>query len=183
MVVLCIFLIAMCPYAWAEGPYAPTWESLSKHSDPEWFKNAKFGIYTHWGPVTVGSENAERGRVQWYGMGMYQPDDAAFQFHRETFGDQNEFGYKDVVPLFKAEKLAAKDRPCEHAFALKLTGFEVAVHPDARLSLPGAVAVPPEKVTLEGSKVRVQDKGGRPNIGAWDNPKERCHWLVHIPKD
>ena len=66
------------PMGAAKLPYEASWESLGKHVAPEWFKDAKFGIYTHWGPVTVGSENAERGRVQWYGMGMYQPDDAAF---------------------------------------------------------------------------------------------------------
>jgi len=48
------------------GPYRPAWESLKVHQDPEWFRNAKFGIYTHWGPVTVGSEDCPSGG-QWYG--------------------------------------------------------------------------------------------------------------------
>ena len=78
--------------------------------------------------------------------------------------------------------LKPPQRPCEHAFAFRLTGFDVALSADARFRMPGAVHVPPEKVTLEGTKVRLQDKGGRPNIGAWDDPAERCHWLVPIAK-
>jgi alpha-L-fucosidase len=88
-------------------PYEATWKSLSRHGNPEWFRDAKFGIYTHWGPVTIGAEDAKKGSVQWYGMGMYQPKDAAFQFHREKFGDQSEFGYKDIISLFTAEKFDA----------------------------------------------------------------------------
>ena len=49
--------------------YDPTWESLTKHRIPEWFRDAKFGIYTHCGPVTVGSEDGPGG-VQWYGRNM-----------------------------------------------------------------------------------------------------------------
>lgn len=114
----------------AEGPYQANWESLSKHNAPEWFQDAKFGIYTHWGPVTVGSEDAERGRVQWYGMGMYQPHDRAFQFHREKFGDQKQFGYKDVVMRFTAKKFDA-DRWAElfAASGAKFAG-PVVIHHD-----------------------------------------------------
>ncbi len=92
------------------GLFEPDWESLSKHyQTPEWFRDAKFGIYTHWGPVTVGAEDATKGRVQWYGRGMYMPDDPAFEYHRNKFGDQHEFGYKDVIPLFKAKKFDAEE--------------------------------------------------------------------------
>jgi alpha-L-fucosidase len=52
------------------GRYESTWESLAKHTDPEWFRDAKLGIYTHWGPVTVGAEDGPAG-VQWYGRNMY----------------------------------------------------------------------------------------------------------------
>ncbi|MGD8501770.1 MAG: alpha-L-fucosidase [Phycisphaerales bacterium] len=92
----------------AEGGnrFEPTWESLSKHKHPEWFRDAKFGIYTHWGPVTVGAEDGPGG-VQWYGRNMYVPDSPTFEYHRKKFGDQNKVGYKDIVPLFKAEKFDA----------------------------------------------------------------------------
>ena len=54
------------------GPYRPEWTSLKAHKDPEWFRDAKFGIYTHWGPVSVGAEDGPGG-VQWYGKNMYEP--------------------------------------------------------------------------------------------------------------
>jgi len=93
----------------AETFYEPTWESLSQHRTPEWFRDAKFGIYTHWGPITVASESEEaQGGVQWYGMNMYREDDPAFEYHRKRFGNQNSFGYKDVIPLFEAERFDAE---------------------------------------------------------------------------
>jgi len=70
---------------------------------PEWFRDAKFGIYTHWGPITVGAEDGPGG-VQWYGRNMYMEKSPTFAYHRQKFGDQRQFGYKDVVPLFRAEK-------------------------------------------------------------------------------
>ncbi|MBL7139901.1 MAG: alpha-L-fucosidase [Planctomycetes bacterium] len=84
--------------------------------------------------------------------------------------------------VIRVPALPPDRRPSDHAFAFRLTGFDVSLGPDARFEMPGAVTVPPEKVTLEGTKVRVQDVGGRPNIGAWDNPKERCHWLVWLQR-
>jgi len=87
----------------AEGPCQPAWESLRKHRVPEWFLDAKFGIYTHWGPVTVGAEDGPGG-VQWYGRNMYVEKNPTFAYHRRKFGDQHCFGYKDIIPLFKAEK-------------------------------------------------------------------------------
>ncbi len=86
--------------------FKPTWESLAKHESPEWFRDAKLGIYTHWGPVTVGSEDGPGGG-QWYGCNMYKPNSPTFEYHRKRFGDQHQFGYKDIVPLFKAEKFDA----------------------------------------------------------------------------
>ncbi|MDH4241865.1 MAG: alpha-L-fucosidase, partial [Phycisphaerae bacterium] len=58
--------------------YESTWESLAKHTDPEWFRDAKFGIYTHWGPVTIGAEDGPDG-VQWYGRNMYVPESPTFK--------------------------------------------------------------------------------------------------------
>ena len=82
--------------------------------------------------------------------------------------------------VIQVPALEQNKRPCEHALAFRLIGFEVSLHPEARFTLPGAVNVPVEKVTLEGDRVLVQDKGGRLNIGAWDNAAERAHWLVRI---
>ncbi len=106
--VFCVFLL-MLAYGLlkADDPYEPTWESIEKHQIPEWFLDAKFGIYTHWGPVTVGAEDGPDG-VQWYGRSMYIPGSPIFEYHRSKFGDQNKFGYKDIVNLFRAEKFDAE---------------------------------------------------------------------------
>ena len=100
----------------AKGPFQPDWQSLKAHQDPEWFRDAKFGIYTHWGPVTVGAEDAPEGGwktgavgAQWYGMALYQTGSVIFPFHRERFGDQHAVGYKDVIPKFTADKFNATD--------------------------------------------------------------------------
>ncbi len=87
----------------AEGPFKPDWQSLRAHKDPEWFRDAKFGIYTHWGPVTVGCEDAPQGG-EWYGREMYLTNDPIFAWHQQKFGDQRTFGYKDVIPRFQAPK-------------------------------------------------------------------------------
>ncbi len=111
------------------GPFKPEWESLKTHTNPEWFRDAKLGIYTHWGPVTVGCEDAPKGG-EWYGMQMYQRKNPIFEWHKEKFGDQKEFGYKKVIPLFTAPKF----NPDEWADLFVKAGAKfagpVAVHHD-----------------------------------------------------
>ena len=90
-----------------EEKYEPSWESLKQHSTPEWFKDAKFGIYFHWGVYSVPAY-----RDEWYPRGMYaafSDEDKQKQYHKEHFGDPSEFGYKDFIPLFKAEKFDADE--------------------------------------------------------------------------
>ena len=113
----------------AKGPYEPTWESLKKHQRPEWFKDAKFGIYTHWGPVTVGTEDGPGG-VQWYGRNMYVEKSPTFEYHRKRFGDQHKIGYKDIIPLFKAEKFDAEAWAELFAAAGAKFAGPVAIHHD-----------------------------------------------------
>lgn len=88
--------------------YQTNWKSLSKHQTPEWFRDAKFGIYTHWGPNTVADENAPNDEAQWFGRRMYVKSNPVFEYSRTTFGDQHQFGYKDFIPMFKGEKFDAK---------------------------------------------------------------------------
>ena len=114
-----------------KGPYEANWESLSKHyQTPEWFRDAKFGIYTHWGPVTVGAETVGVGGVQWYGRNMYRKEDKLFEAHRKHFGDQKDFGYKDVIPLFKAERFSAEEWAEFFAASGARFAGPVAVHHD-----------------------------------------------------
>jgi alpha-L-fucosidase len=106
-------LLAFSSGLFAQDLYQPTWESLKKHVDPEWFRDAKLGIYTHWGPVTVGSEDmpsSGNGRDgQWYGSQMYDSTNPTFEYHKKKFGDQSKVGYKDIIPLFTAKKFNADE--------------------------------------------------------------------------
>jgi len=79
--------------------YTPDWESLGKHNEsPEWFKNAKLGIYFHWGIYSVPAFDSE-----WYPRNMHFKDHKVYQHHVEKYGEPSEFGYHDFVPMFKAE--------------------------------------------------------------------------------
>jgi len=83
-------------------------------------------------------------------------------------------------PVISVPALEPKQRPCRYAFVFALTGFEVSLHQEASFNLPGVVDVSPEKVLIQGDRARVQTKGGRCNIGAWNDPNESLHWLVWI---
>lgn len=82
----------------ADGPYKPTDESLGKYQYPTWFRDAKFGIWAHWGPQAVPRQG------DWYAKKMYQEGGDAYKYHLEHFGHPSVFGYKDIIPLWKAEK-------------------------------------------------------------------------------
>lgn len=84
--------------------FKPTWESLQQYQCPEWFRDAKFGIYAHWGPYCV---PAFPTTTDWYSHHMYQPNHAIHIYHVETYGPVTEFGYKEFVPLFTAPKFDA----------------------------------------------------------------------------
>lgn len=79
------------------GKYEPTWESLRTYEVPEWFRDAKFGIWAHWGPQCV------EGSGDWMARQMYMEGHGQYKYHREHYGHPSEFGFKDVLPLFKAE--------------------------------------------------------------------------------
>ena len=81
------------------GPYHDNWESLSAYQAPKWYQDAKFGIFIHWGAYTVPEFGSE-----WYPRNMYQQGSREFEHHIKTYGHHKEFGYKDLIPLFKAEK-------------------------------------------------------------------------------
>ena len=82
-----------------KGPFKPEWDSLTGYKVPEWFRNAKFGIFIHWGPYSVPGFQTE-----WYSRNMYEPRSPIYTYHRNVWGPQDKFGYKDFIPLFKAEK-------------------------------------------------------------------------------
>lgn len=82
-----------------EGQYNPTWESLSQYNQaPDWFSDAKFGIWAHWGPQC----QPEQG--DWYARGMYDEGSDQYKWHVENYGHPSEFGFKDVINLWEADK-------------------------------------------------------------------------------
>ncbi len=83
----------------ARGPFHDTWESLTQFQAPAWYKDAKFGIFIHWGVYSVPAFNNE-----WYPRNMYIQGTPEFEHHQKTYGPHKEFGYKDFIPLFKAER-------------------------------------------------------------------------------
>ncbi|MCG7852715.1 MAG: alpha-L-fucosidase [Methanosarcinaceae archaeon] len=89
--------------------YEPTWESLREYKEvPKWLRDGKFGIYTHWGPYAV---HAYGENTTWYSFALYmEPDGEARQHFEKTFGKLTpEFGYKDLIPKFTAEKFDADE--------------------------------------------------------------------------
>ncbi|WP_297088350.1 alpha-L-fucosidase [uncultured Draconibacterium sp.] len=93
-------------FARAQKTYEPTWESLKQYECPEWFQDAKFGIYAHWG---VYSTAKCPGTPDWYGHNMYVEGHPNNTFHVATYGAVDEFGYKDLVPLFTAPEFNADE--------------------------------------------------------------------------
>ncbi len=81
-----------------EGPFRPDWESLEKYEVPQWYKDAKFGIFIHWGVYSVPAFGNE-----WYPRNMYRQESDEYKHHVRTYGPVDKFGYKDFVPMFRAE--------------------------------------------------------------------------------
>jgi len=82
----------------AEGPFKPHWESLQNYQVPEWYRDAKFGMWAHWGPQC----QPEAG--DWYARGIYQEGSHQYKYHLEKYGHPSVFGFKDVIHAWKAEK-------------------------------------------------------------------------------
>ena len=90
-------------YIIPNGPYQPNWNSLDKHDEsPKWFRDAKFGIYFHWGVYSVPAFDSE-----WYPRNMYNKKGKVYKHHVATYGSPLKFGYPDFVPMFKAEHFDA----------------------------------------------------------------------------
>jgi len=80
------------------GKFKPTWESLQQYQVPEWFRDAKFGIWAHWGPQCQPEAH------DWYARHMYVKGHWQYNHHLEHYGDPSEFGFKDVIHEWQGEK-------------------------------------------------------------------------------
>lgn len=107
------------------GPYDDNWESLCKHRTPRWYEDSKFGIFIHWGVYSVPAFGNE-----WYPRNVYRKGSKENIHHINKYGELNKFGYKDFIPMFKAEKFD----PQEWATLFKESGAKfvmpVAEHHD-----------------------------------------------------
>lgn len=85
------------------GKYKAEWKSLANHSTPKWYYRDKLGVFIHWGIYSVPAFGNE-----WYSRSMYDKKVREFEHHRKTYGEQKDFGYKDFIPMFKAENFDPK---------------------------------------------------------------------------
>ena len=88
----------------APGRNDPAQKPVTQHPVAEWFRDAKFGIYFHWGPYSVPAYENE-----WYSRNMYVKGSAAYKYHVAKYGGREKFGYKDFIPQFTAEKFDADE--------------------------------------------------------------------------
>jgi len=80
------------------GPFEGNRASLERYQVPEWFRDAKFGMWAHWGPQSA----VEAG--DWYARLMYMQGSDQYKYHLEHYGHPTKFGFKDTIPLWKAER-------------------------------------------------------------------------------
>jgi alpha-L-fucosidase len=86
------------PIVITPGPFSADAESFKKYQYPDWFRDAKLGIWAHWGPQSVPMEG------DWYARRMYLQGDGDYKDHLARYGPDSKTGYKDIIPLWKAEK-------------------------------------------------------------------------------
>jgi alpha-L-fucosidase len=101
-------LLAVAEKQANDGPYRADWATLMDYQQPQWYKDAKFGIFIHWGVYSVpGAEN------EWYPRNMYRPSEGAYKDFQNRFASkdpaQDARGYKDLIPLFRAEHFDATE--------------------------------------------------------------------------
>ena len=142
------------------GPYTPDWNVLFHFQVPQWYQDAKFGIFIHWGLYSLAAHANE-----WYSRNMYIKGREEWEYHRKTFGEHTKFGYKDFIPLFQAEKFDPK----EWAELFKASGaqyvFPVAEHHDgyqmyrSKISKYNTWDMGPHRDILGELKDAVEEKG------------------------
>lgn len=91
----------------SEPPYQPTWNSLKNWRTPQWLRDGKFGIYTHWGVYAVPAQGPNG---TWYAHHLYRnANGPERKFHEASYGPLEKFGYKDFIPMFTGEKFNAEE--------------------------------------------------------------------------
>jgi alpha-L-fucosidase len=149
----------------APGKFEPSWESLQQYEFPEWFRDAKFGIWAHWGPQC----QPEHG--DWYARNMYSQHDkkgginGVYQYHLDHYGHPSVFGFKDVIPLWKAEnwdpeKLLALYKKAGAKYFMALANHHDNFDTwDSKYQPWNAVNIGPKKDLIAGWAKAAKDQG------------------------
>lgn len=164
----------------ALGPFHDDWESLSAFQMPEWFEKAKFGIFIHWGLFSVPAYSSE-----WYSRHMYEQGTAAYDYHIKTYGPQKEFGYKDFIPMFTADKFDPEYWAEVFAQAGAKYVVPVAEHHDgfqmyaSDLSIYNAYKMGPCRDIIGELKDSVEKRG---LVFATSTHRAEHHWFMGVGK-
>lgn len=94
--VLSCFIVALA----GAQDYRPDWESLDSRPVPQWYKDARFGIFIHWGVYSVPGFRSKGEYAEWYQNGLNSGDSVAIAYHKKVFGDLT---YYQLADRFKAE--------------------------------------------------------------------------------
>ena len=143
-------------------PFEATWDSLESYECPEWFRDAKFGIYAHWGVYSAsgGSRNTD-----WYSHNMYRAGHQNNADHLRNHGPVDQIGYKDLVPLFTAEKFNADEWVNLYVEAGARFAGPVAEHSDgfamwnSKVTPWNAKAMGPKRDVVREMEIAVRKRG------------------------
>lgn len=165
----------------AHGPYSDDWASLTSFTPPRWFTAAKFGIFIHWGLYSVPAY-----RNEWYSRNMYIQGTPEYEHHIRTYGPHKDFGYKDFIPLFQAEKFDPDLWAETFAAAGAKYVVPVAEHHDgfqmyeSGLSLYNAACMGPKRNILGELKTACEKRG---LILGTSTHRAEHHWFMGNGKD
>jgi alpha-L-fucosidase len=104
----CFLMMLLASPTGAQDKFEPNWESLSRQPLPEWVKDAKFGVYTHWGIYSLPAHGGPDYVRNLY-EGSLKDTKGVYSYHKENYGDLKDFGYKDFIPMFTAPKFNAEE--------------------------------------------------------------------------
>lgn len=143
----------------APGPFQATWDSLASYRVPDWYRDAKFGIWAHWGP------QCQPQMGDWYAQRMYQFNGPIYKFHVATYGHPSKFGFKDVINTWKAENwdpahlISLYKRAGAKYFAALAAHHDNFDNFDSKYQPWNAVAYGPKKDIIGGWAKAARDAG------------------------
>jgi len=164
----------------APGPFNSSMASLETYRAPEWFRDAKFGIWSHWGPQAVPRQG------DWYARFLYVPGHAHYDYHVKNYGHPSEVGYKDIIPLWKAEKFDPEALMDKYAAAGAKYFVSMGVHHDnfdlwnSKHHRWNAVAMGPQRDIVGAWKAAAQRRGLRFGVSEHLGASYRWWYVNHL---